>query len=379
MPPKRKRAEDAPAAEATSSTRATRSSARQSTGSSKDDAPAAAKPAPAKKTATKAPKAAAKSSEAPAAKKAKTTASTSTTKATAKKAAPKKSKKAIEISSDGESDSFAADDEPAQIQPKPPKAAAPPAPAPTPAPAPVKAQASVSKIEPYSADRATALFKKYAEEDDPNTIGPDGFQQLCMDAQMPLEGALPLILSWQLNGSEMAKFTKQEWTKGTESLKVSSLSSLFLAISDLDKLLIQGKPAPKATAVKKDPYDKTAYNKYAADPKAAFGSLYTFCFALAKAEQSRNIEMEVSSAFWSVLLVPQYPVMSEVLEFIAEKGSYKAVNKDLWSMMLEFCRTVKPSLQDYEADGVRTTQHSQCTAFLIDRTTILTGMANALR
>ncbi|KAJ7915515.1 potentiating neddylation domain-containing protein, partial [Mycena leptocephala] len=61
--------------------------------------------------------------------------------------------------------------------------------------------------------------------------------------------------------------------------------------------------------------------------------------------------METSTAFWSVLLVPQYPLMSEVLEFIAEKGSYKATNKDLWSMMLEFCRTVKPTLHDYEADG----------------------------
>ncbi|KAJ7090338.1 hypothetical protein B0H15DRAFT_260359 [Mycena belliarum] len=33
------------------------------------------------------------------------------------------------------------------------------------------------------------------------------------------------------------------------------------------------------------------------------------------------------------------------------RGTYKATNKDLWSMMLEFCRTVKPTLQDYEADG----------------------------
>ncbi|KAJ7349120.1 potentiating neddylation domain-containing protein [Mycena albidolilacea] len=61
--------------------------------------------------------------------------------------------------------------------------------------------------------------------------------------------------------------------------------------------------------------------------------------------------METSTALWSVLLVPQYPIISEVLEFITEKGTYKATNKDLWSMMLEFCRTVEPSLQDYEADG----------------------------
>ncbi|KAJ7273091.1 DUF298-domain-containing protein [Mycena rebaudengoi] len=149
----------------------------------------------------------------------------------------------------------------------------------------------------------------------------------------------------------MAKFTKEQWTKGTDSLKVSSLPQLAAAVSDLEQLLVQGKPAAKVLGGKKDPYDKFAYSKYAADPKAAFQTLYTYCFTLAKSEQSRNIEMETSAAFWSVLLVPQYPIMADVLEFIAEKGSYKATNKDLWSMMLEFCRTVNPNLQDYEADG----------------------------
>ena len=37
-----------------------------------------------------------------------------------------------------------------------------------------------------------------------------------------------------------------------------------------------------------------------------------------------------------------------------EAGSFKAVNKDLWSMMLEFLDTIKPDLSNYDADdGVR--------------------------
>ncbi|KAJ7168307.1 DUF298-domain-containing protein [Mycena crocata] len=132
----------------------------------------------------------------------------------------------------------------------------------------------------------------------------------------------------------MGKFTKDEWTKGTETLKISSLSQLSLVVSDLEKLLIQGKPAVKGSAGKKDPYDKFAYNKYAADSKAAFQTLYSYCFNLAKPEQSRNIDMETSVAFCN-----------------EEKATYKATNKDLWSMMLEFCRTVKPTLHDYEAEG----------------------------
>ena len=62
--------------------------------------------------------------------------------------------------------------------------------------------------------------------------------------------------------------------------------------------------------------------------------------------------METATALWSVLLVPKYPLMSEVIEFINTKeGTYKAANKDLWAMMLEFCETVNPNLSDYERDG----------------------------
>ncbi|EEB87284.1 hypothetical protein MPER_15440 [Moniliophthora perniciosa FA553] len=43
--------------------------------------------------------------------------------------------------------------------------------------------------------------------------------------------------------------------------------------------------------------------------------------------------------------------MTEILDFINEKGTYKAANKDLWVMMLEFLETVKPTLEDYDEGG----------------------------
>ncbi|KAI0792819.1 Cullin binding-domain-containing protein [Abortiporus biennis] len=67
--------------------------------------------------------------------------------------------------------------------------------------------------------------------------------------------------------------------------------------------------------------------------------------------QGRNIDMETACAFWSVLVAPRYPLAQELLNFINEKGTYKGVNKDLWSMTLEFCQTISPNLEDYEADG----------------------------
>ncbi|KAF5379881.1 hypothetical protein D9757_007207 [Collybiopsis confluens] len=218
--------------------------------------------------------------------------------------------------------------------------------------------------EPYSAARALTLFENYADDDDPSAIGPAGLENLCNDAKIPMEGAMPLILAWQLNAEEMGKFTKDEWVKGTSKLKISSLPVLFTALCDLENLLILNN-APIKSTTKTDPYNREIYINYASDIPGSFQTLYMFCFNLAKPKYGGdpvpvipfslaqlNIFIQTSSALWSVLLAPKYPAMQEVIEFINGKGDvYKASNKDLWTMMLEFCRTVKPDLQDYESEG----------------------------
>ncbi|TFY72356.1 hypothetical protein EVG20_g675 [Dentipellis fragilis] len=244
-----------------------------------------------------------------------------------------------------------------------------------------------SKPEPYSHASAAALFGTYADPDDPSVIGPEGFEKLLGDAEIPMEGAMPLLLAWQLEAKEMAKFTKDEWMKGMDNLQISSFGPLSLCLHELHDLLVLDKPplarpssiAASASKKKKvadipqEPYNRARYRKYASDSRKAFSSMYAFCFQLTKPEYvhpspaahehancfafrvsyrgSRNIDMETASALWSVLLVPRYPLMTELMQFVNESGSYKGVNKDLWAMTLEFCQTVDPDLGNYEADG----------------------------
>ncbi|KAI0329867.1 DUF298-domain-containing protein [Cubamyces sp. BRFM 1775] len=163
----------------------------------------------------------------------------------------------------------------------------------------------------------------------------------------------------------MAKFKEEEWMKGTGELRASTLQALSLAIRDLEDLLLLDKPPiqpPPGTEppVKKrsaqsagrvEPYSRQKYYLYAANREKAFLELYAFCFSLAKPPTGRNIDMDTASAFWSVLVAPKYPIMNDILKFIADKGTYKGVNKDLWNMTLEFCRTVQPDLSNYDPDG----------------------------
>ncbi|KAH9890622.1 Cullin binding-domain-containing protein [Cubamyces lactineus] len=145
-------------------------------------------------------------------------------------------------------------------------------------------------------------------------------------------------------------------------LRASTLQALSLATRDLEDLLLLDKPPiqpPAESPVKRsaqsagwsEPYSRQKYYQYAANKEKAFLELYAFCFSLAKPPTGRNIDMDTASAFWSVLVAPKYPIMNDILKFIAEKGTYKGVNKDLWNMTLEFCRTVQPDLSNYDPDG----------------------------
>jgi len=216
-----------------------------------------------------------------------------------------------------------------------------------------------TKPDMYSEQRAELLFSQFADKDMPDIIGAEGFERLCNEAQVPLDGALPLLLAWQVDSHEMGKILKQEWMEGTAALRVSSLASFTIVLNDLNNLIVLGKPAAASSrssishvkSQKGAIYDKTRYDSYAADARKALSSFYGFCFALAKPESSRNIDMETACALWSVVLVPQFPLITDVIEFINATGSYKGVNKDLWNMMLEFCRDTRRDLSNFEADG----------------------------
>ncbi len=91
-------------------------------------------------------------------------------------------------------------------------------PFPTQAPEEAKKLAA-GKSEPYAPARSVALFETYADPDTPDVIGPEGLEKLCSDANIPMEGALPLLFSWQLGAQEMGKFTKDEWVEWTTARK----------------------------------------------------------------------------------------------------------------------------------------------------------------
>ncbi|CAE6432821.1 unnamed protein product [Rhizoctonia solani] len=222
-----------------------------------------------------------------------------------------------------------------------------------------KATTTPSGLDPttFTLERVQAMFDRYTDEDDSNIIGAEGMERLCTDASVPMDGALPLLITWSVNAKTLGTITRSEFTDSFGKLKIDTPEKMALMALDLNFLFFGYNITEQASRMSlannrqdSDAYDRTQLRSYQRNAESAYAKFYSFCFVLVKPPQSRNIDMETAAAFWSVILAPKYPIAGELLEFVTEKGTYKAVTKDLWSMTLEFCKTVQPDLTGYDEE-----------------------------
>ncbi|KAH7107337.1 Cullin binding-domain-containing protein [Auriculariales sp. MPI-PUGE-AT-0066] len=206
---------------------------------------------------------------------------------------------------------------------------------------------------PYSDARALQLFNTNADPELPATnpaIGSEGLEQLCEAAGINMAGVQPLLLAWLLQCKVMGQITKAEWIAGTQQYRIDTPARIAAILNDLDELLMTDRSVKAYKPKPADAYNREAINSYVLDRQAAFTSFYNFWFGLAKGD-ARNVELEMACALWGVLLAPKFPLAGTFVEWITEKKTVKGVNKDLWSMLLEFCQTVDPALSNFDNDG----------------------------
>lgn len=72
---------------------------------------------------------------------------------------------------------------------------------------------SFKETGPYSAADVQSLFEAYADEDEADTISAENFERLCTDANVPMEGPMPLILLWHLDAKDLGTIKRGQWTK----------------------------------------------------------------------------------------------------------------------------------------------------------------------
>ncbi|KAG8873606.1 hypothetical protein FRB97_006621 [Tulasnella sp. 331] len=227
---------------------------------------------------------------------------------------------------------------------KPPKTAPPPKAAAA-QPVPVK--------EPeYTLTRLNETFAHYADPNNQKMMSTEGLQRLFEDAEISMEGVVPLLLAWTCKSEEFGVITLDEWSN-LRDLRVDTPRKLQIAMDDLSRSLYSSSthiPAPLAAVKKKkgkkpepepepEPLTEQGIDveRKAAAARQKFKEFYMFCFTLMKNSEARVLDMETATVTWSVVLQEKFTIVARLQEFIQAHPSYKAVNKDLWTMTLEFC------------------------------------------
>lgn len=172
------------------------------------------------------------------------------------------------------------------------------------------------------------FFSKYAEEVPPldHPAGPDGiagekFVQLFQDLEVdPAADVAALALAAACNAAEMGVFRRREFICGCVVLEVDSLEELRKKMPELRENVLSGKSLPE---------------------------VYAYTFGVALEAPCKVLPLEEAQQYWALLL-HDWPLREEFCEWAAVHMKGKAINRDLWMMVLKLAVEVPADLSTYD-------------------------------
>jgi len=191
---------------------------------------------------------------------------------------------------------------------------------------PPATKSSSFKSEPdkgaFSIKKLDELFDKYKENE--AQIGPEGVEGLCRDIGVEPENVVVLVLAWHLNAQSMGYFKKEEFVSGLQALSVDSVDKLKAQLNVFKSEL---------------------------DDPIKFKDIFRYAFGFAKEKEQKILDLATSDAMLDLLMGGRFPHTERLRQFLKEQTSYKSINLDQWMNILEFSRTIKADLSNYDENG----------------------------
>jgi len=195
-----------------------------------------------------------------------------------------------------------------------------------PKPSPAKSNSSKSesdKAATFSLKRLEETFEKYKEADN-QQIGPEGIEALCRDIGVEPENVVVLVLAWHLNAQSMGYFRKEEFINGLQTLGVDTVDKLKSHLNIFKNEL---------------------------DDPLKYKEIYRYAFGFAKEKEQKILDLATADGMLDLLMGGRFPHTEKLRQFMKEQTTYKSVNLDQWMNILEFCRTIKADLSNYDENG----------------------------
>ncbi|KAI9030981.1 Cullin binding-domain-containing protein [Phycomyces nitens] len=165
---------------------------------------------------------------------------------------------------------------------------------------------------------ARTWFERYRDEEETNMITPEGTQKFFEDIGVSLESTTLLIHVFltTLGNADYHWLENASKQDGVDS--INKFKDLLPSLQE---------------SVKED---------------EMFKKMYLFCFGFSKTTGQKSMDVETAIALWEILLQEKYPHVGQFLEFLQEVKPVKVINKDQWTNLLEFVKTVPVDLSTYD-------------------------------
>mmetsp|Transcript_1226 Transcript_1226/g.2893 ORF Transcript_1226/g.2893 Transcript_1226/m.2893 type:complete len:228 (+) Transcript_1226:54-737(+) len=175
-------------------------------------------------------------------------------------------------------------------------------------------------------DVVMEMYEKYKDKED-NQIGPEGIFELCSDMNLEPTDVKLLILAWKLNAETQGYFTRTEWQRGMEGMRVDSPQSLLAKLDSVHRQL------------------------RGASSSQAFKEFYRFSFRFSRSPGQKALEIDTVKALLPTVLPPPHPHVEKLLEFLNESPTIRGFNEDQWASFLLFSHDIKPDFSNFDPDG----------------------------
>lgn len=161
----------------------------------------------------------------------------------------------------------------------------------------------------------------------------EGIARLCDDLGVDPSDPVMLALSWRLGAATMCEWSRDEFVNGMRNLGCAS----------------GGVDALKSAL--------PALRREMTDP-SKFSEMYAYAFGWAAEKGQKCLQLDTALAMWRLLLgegTPKpggpWPLLERWLSFLKKAHAGRAIGRDTWLQLLEFVRTVKADMSDYDENG----------------------------
>eukprot|EP00472_Partenskyella_glossopodia_P013797 CAMPEP_0197521596 /NCGR_PEP_ID=MMETSP1318-20131121/6848_1 /TAXON_ID=552666 /ORGANISM="Partenskyella glossopodia, Strain RCC365" /LENGTH=220 /DNA_ID=CAMNT_0043073653 /DNA_START=191 /DNA_END=850 /DNA_ORIENTATION=- len=182
--------------------------------------------------------------------------------------------------------------------------------------------ASANK-KPGDKNKLKAIFKTFADEDDPNVM-QEKYGDFLEQIGISEDGIGSFGIPWKLDAKTMGVIEEKEFVHKLSEAGVDSMA----------KVKAWGKTILKEL-----------------DTEDGYKEFYKWMFGYLKEDSKRKtIDTEIAVAVWDVIMKEKFSLLDKWLEFLNQETKPK-VNRDLWNQLVDFAFFIKDDFSNWDPEG----------------------------